>query len=128
MFAPVRENTMKKLLIILLLSLGIVPATWAFDASSITFSITSSAKTATPNLRIGIVKGALARDGNETIQAMPLPRPVNYYLTKTITHTFTTGTTGILIQVDQDTKLYVGDDLTNAILLPALTDYFFAIR
>ena len=89
----------------------------AFDVSSITFGIASSAITATPNLRIGVMKGTMGKDGNVVMQGMVIPRPVNYHLTKSKVHTFVTGTTAIEIQADQDTKMYVGGDLTNYLLI-----------
>jgi hypothetical protein len=89
----------------------------AFDVSSITFGIASSAVTATPNLRIGVMTGTLGKDGNVVMQGMTIPRPVNYYLTKSKVHTFATGTTAIQIQADQNTKMYVGSDLTNYMLI-----------
>ena len=101
---------------------------YGFDASSITFAIASSAKTSTPNLRIGVVKGPLGRDGNTAIQGLPLPRPLSFYLTKTKTHTFTTGTTAIEIQVEQDTKMYVGSDLTNYLLIYAGTPRVYVVK
>lgn len=107
---------MKRLFIILVI-LAFAAPVFAFDASSITFSITSSAKSSAPNLRIGVMKGTLAKDGNVAMQGMKLPRPVNYYLTKSTTHTFTSGTKAIEIQVDQDTKMYTGTDLTNYMLI-----------
>lgn len=103
-------------------------AAWAFDVSSITFGIASSATTSTPNLRIGVVKGPMASNGNTAIQGMPIPRPVNYYLTKSTTHTITPGTIALEIQVSQDTKMYVGSDLTNYLLLPADTVKTYTVR
>lgn len=107
---------MKKIMITLLLVMFVTPV-FAFDVSSITFSITSSAKTSAPNLRIGINKGAMATDGSTPMQSMTVPRSVNYFLTKTTAHTFAAGTSAIEIQVDQDTKMYTGSDLTNYILI-----------
>ena len=103
-------------------------AAWALDVSSITFGIASSAKSSAPNLRIGVAKGVMASDGNTAIQGMPIPRPVNYYLTKSTTHAIATGTIALEIQVSQDTKMYVGSDLTNYLLLPADTVRTYTVR
>lgn len=101
---------------------------YGFDAPSITFSIAPSATTATPNLRIGVVKGPLAKDGNIAVQGMPLPRPLSFYLTETKTYTFEEGTTAIEIQVDQDTKMYVGSDLTNYLLIYAGAPRIYTVK
>jgi len=91
---------------------------FAFNPASITFSQTSSARTTMANLRLGVVYNALGRDGNTPIQGLPIPTPINHFMTKaSVTHTFTAGTIAIEIQTDQDTKMYVGNDLTNFIMI-----------
>lgn len=117
---------MKTLIAILILLAA--PFAHAFDVASITFQIASSATTSVPNLRIGVMKGKLGTDGDVKIQAMPIPRPVNYHLTKSTTHTFTTGTTAIEIQVDQDTKMYTGSDLSNYLLIYSGIPVTYSVR
>ncbi len=116
---------MKKLIVALLL---IATPAVAYDFSSITFGITSSAVPSNPNLRIGLMKGTLGRDGNIPVQGMTLPTIFNYKVTKTKTFTFPAGTTAIVIQADQDTKLYTGSDLSNYLLVYQGSDMTYVVK
>lgn len=101
----------------------------AFNPASITFGITSTAATSTPNLRVAVMTGQLAKDGNVPVQAFTVPASqANYYLTKSKVYTISNYTTGIWIQVDQDTKMYTGSDLTNYMLLKSGVDYSFSTK
>jgi len=99
-------------------------AAFALDMSSITFTQASSAKTATPNLRIAVQKTRLARDANNSIiQGAAMTKIYNYYLTKSITHTFDTNDVFYYVQTDTDAKHYFGTDLTNYLLIYAATPF-----
>lgn len=91
---------------------------FAMDFTTITFAQTSSAKTATPNLRIAVQKTRLARDsGSNIVQGAAMTKIYNYYLTKSITHPFDANDVFYYVQTDQDTKHYFGTDLTNYLVI-----------
>lgn len=102
--------------LITLLFVLIASTTFA-DTTSFTFSITSSATTATPNLRIGKMKPPMT-NGNLPMQAYVWDETENYYVTKSTAVSYDGLNTKVLnIQTDQDTKVYKGTDLTNYILI-----------
>lgn len=105
---------MKKLITLFL----ILIATTAFaDTTAFTFSITSSASTATPNIRIAKMKPPMT-NGNLPIQSFVWDETENYFLTKSTAVSYNgMNTKALLIQADQDTKFYRGTDLTNYILI-----------
>lgn len=117
-----------KILIAIITVLMCAVQAFAYTTSSITFGIASTARTSTPNLRIGVMKGPLGKDGNIPVQGMTLPAPQMFYLTKSTTFPFAAGTTAIEIQTDQDTKLYVGSDLTNYLLIYAGTPVTYIVK
>ena len=119
---------MKTLVIIMTALLLMTGAASALEVSSLTFTTDLSVAPSNPNLRIGVVKGPMASDGNTVMQGMPIPRPVNYAIASTKTYTIEPGTIALEIQVDQDTKMYVGSDLTNYLLLPADTVKTYTVR
>lgn len=109
---------MKTLLTALTLIVFALPA-FAADVTSFTFSITSSATTATANLRIKTAQGKLARESGagEKYQTFPWDAvaPLHYYLTKSLTKTVGTDFYGagmIRIEADQDTKVYINGNST----------------
>lgn len=111
--------------------LVITSSSHAFNPSSITFKITSSAATSTANLRIGVVKSNLAWDINRSqpIQGMPLPDSItSYFLTKSVTYTPAEFTRVLEIQVSQDTMMYVGSDLTNFLYIYSGAPRIYTIR
>lgn len=122
---------MKKLILLLTLSMVFPFAAHAFNPSSITFTITSSAVTPTANLRIGVVKSDIAWNVNRSqpLQGMPLPGSIDtYFLTKTVTYTPAEFTRVLEIQVSQDTKMYVGSDLTNFLYIYSDAPRIYTIR
>lgn len=110
---------MKRLTLLALTLLLVTPAaSFAMDFTTITFAQTSSAKTATPNLRIAVQKTRLARDsGSNIVQGAAMTKIYNYYLTKSITHPFDANDVFYYVQTDQDTKHYFGTDLTNYLVI-----------
>jgi len=107
---------MKKLI---LLALLLIPSMVFAASQTVTFSIISSAATATPNLRIAYMKPVMAQ-APVAMQGMVVDSVGNYYLTKTTTITFNTANFKVIeTQVAQDTKMYYGDDLTNYMLIYA---------
>lgn len=122
---------MKKLILLLTLSVVFPFAARAFNPASITFTKASSAVSSAPNVRIGVVKSNIAWDVNRSqpIQGMPLPGSItSYYLTKSVTYTPAEFTRVVEIQVDQDTKMYVGTDLTNFLYIYAGAPRVYTIR
>ena len=120
---------MEKLLILILLVM--IPAT--VTAQIITFTQTSSAKSSTPNLRIGLMRGPLpvAPGTSASMQTATVDAIQNYYLTKTKTLNVGSPTAYgyMIIQVDQDTKMYIDSDATNYMTIPSGTSNFgFAPR
>jgi hypothetical protein len=92
----------------------------------IVFKITSSAKSATPNLRLGkqgsvMSRDSLSRDSNvQSIQGHVSQTFSNYYLTKSTT-VDTSSSISILVQVDQTTSYYINSDSTNYLTIQANT-------
>lgn len=115
---------------ILLVSLLITVPAFALDVSSVTFKIASSAATSTFNLRIGKMTGgelAKEKSGNEKIQAIAISAFTDYFLTKSQAID-TSSLSAILIQADQDTKMYIGSDLTNYIIVYGGIDMNFVLK
>lgn len=105
---------MKKLLTTLFL---LITTTAIAATQTITFSITSSAKTSTPNLRIAVMKPVLVQ-APVAVQSFVVDSIENYYLTKSTTLTYNTLNARIFeIDADQDTKYFIGSDLTNYMVL-----------
>lgn len=103
-----------KYLLTLCLVLATTVSGYCLDFNNVTFKPFANASTAissTPNLRIGLVTGKFASDGNTVIQGFPLPNIENFYLTKEIVYNLSNKhyPTSILIEVDQDTKMFTGD-------------------
>ena len=99
-------------------------------AQTVTFSITSSARTSTPNLRITYMNGPLqvapgSSGPGAAIQAFVVDSIGNYYLTKTKTVNLSSprAYAYININTDQDTKMYVDADLTNYWIISALSTF-----
>lgn len=81
------------------------------NVSSVTFMIASSAKTSTPNLRIGVQQGRLAQTVNtQPIQGIAPNNILNYYLTKTL-NINVNGATALLVDSDVDVKVYLNNSL-----------------
>jgi len=100
-------------MIILFLIAIFVTSTAFAEPTTVTFSITSSAVTSAPNLRIAKMKPAMAL-APIAMQGVVIDSVENYYLTKSTVVTFNTLNTKLLrVQTDQDTKIYFGTDLTN---------------
>lgn len=116
------------LLLPLLLVCLFVPPAQAGDPSSVTFAIISSAKTATPNLRVAYHSRELASaPTGEAVQAFAPRRVVNYYLTKSTTVSLPVDTVAYQIQTAQDTKLFFGSDLTNYLIVYADAPVTFGV-
>lgn len=114
------------ILISFILGLALASSAFAFDYTSITFGQTSSAKTSAPNVRVAVQYPHVAKDqAGNVVQGFAPNAIYNYYLTKSTTHTFSGNVTAYEVQADQDTKLYLGSDLTNYILLYANTPRIF---
>ena len=111
---------MKKLFLALVLVLIALPA-WAVTSVQVVFSIASTAATATPNLRIMQMKGGVK------IQGMSTGPIANYYLTKSQTFQLE-GMDAILIQADQNTKMFTNSDATNYILIYSGVDSTFTVQ
>jgi hypothetical protein len=89
------------------------------DVTSLVFSITSSAATSTPNLRVTVMKRVLRKDDNIVpIQGFALESGAtyNYYLTKSTTFTVTADYIATQIGVDQATKMAVNTDTAYKVL------------
>lgn len=115
---------MKKLILALLL----LPSLAFADTSTFTFSIASSASTATPNLRIAKMKPVMAQFP-QSAQAFVWDETSNHYLTKSTTISYNSVLTKVIkVQADQDTKVYLGSDLTNYILIKADIDELIVLR
>lgn len=98
------------------------------STSTITFGITSSAATASPNLRIAMMKRVLV-NAPISVQSFVWDETANYKLTKTQATSYSgTNYLGILVQTDQDTKTYLGADLTNYILIQSGVDKVILFR
>lgn len=93
-------------------------ATTAFGASqTLTFSITSTARGTTPNLRISVMKPVMAQ-APIAMQGFVWDSQEDYYLTKTTAITYNSINAKVLyVDADQDTKVYLGSDLTNYMLI-----------
>lgn len=98
--------------------LAVLATTAAFaDTTALTFAITSSARTTAPNIRISIMKPPMT-NGNLPIQAHVWDSTENYWLTKSTAVSYNgLNAKSLVIQADQDTKVYRGTDLTNYILI-----------
>lgn len=84
----------------------------AVDVTQIVFTITSSAATGTPNLRITPMALPLLKDYSKVpIQSVVwrAGKTVNYYLTKSQTVSIGTNM-GLWIQADQDTSMAVNSE------------------
>jgi hypothetical protein len=90
-------------------------AAHAISPDQIVFKITSSAATATANLRI------MKMTGGVKVQGMAFGPISNYFLTKSTTVQLE-GTDALWIQVDQATKVYT-HDTTNSLTLSAGENY-----
>jgi hypothetical protein len=87
--------------------------------TTLVFTMTSSAATATPNLRISLMKRVMVQ-APIAVQSFVRDETVNYYLTKTKTVTYSgINYLGAVIEAPQDTKVYRNGDLTNYMLLQA---------
>jgi len=117
---------MKKILFSLILCL--LPVV-AFGASqTLTFAISSSAKTSTPNLRIGQMVPVMAQ-APVAMQGMVIDSVTNHYLTKSTAIPFNTVNTKVVeVETDQDTKVYFGSDLTNYLLVYSGVPRTFILR
>lgn len=107
---------------IITISLLLIASVAFAGNTSYVFSITSSAKTSTPNLivmKMNAPSGySMARiPGEFTIDAIE-----NYYLTKSTTVTVT-GAQAIKIQTAQDTDAKKGSDATNLFRVYSKVDY-----
>jgi len=101
----------------LILAILLIASNALAASTTITFSITSSAVASAPNLRIATMnaKNAMA---SVPLQARVWDATENYTFTKTKAVTFDTNDKKVLyVQTDQNTKAYLGTDLTNYILI-----------
>ena len=108
---------MKTLFLWLLLIIALPLEAMATSGSAtLVFAQVSSARTSTPNLRIGGMSQPLARDTGAYSGAIaPVfvrDYTLNYYLTKSTTVPVSR-TLYLVIQVDQTTMVYRNGDLTN---------------
>lgn len=117
------------ILILLFACLALPAASQALDPSTLVFSITSSAKTSTPNLRVVYHTRVLASaPSGDTAQVFAPSRVVNYYLTKRTTVSLPVDTVAYQIQTDQDTKLFFGSDLSNYLIVYADAPVTFGVK
>jgi hypothetical protein len=122
---------LKKLILIIVAS---ILAASVASAQTVTFGIASSAKTSTPNVRIAFMFGPLPTAPGASggmMQTMRIDKIVGYYLTKAALAVNMLNPLGdgrpatqFMVQGDQDTKLYVGTDLTNYILVKSGTNLY----
>jgi hypothetical protein len=103
-----------KAIVVLILVLA-ASAAHAISPDQIVFKITSSAATATANLRI------MKMTGGVKVQGMAFGPISNYFLTKSTTVQLE-GTDALWIQVDQATKVYT-NDATNYLTLSSGENY-----
>jgi hypothetical protein len=102
---------------------------WAVDVSTVVFTITSSAKTSTANLRITPMSQTMAKDTSKTPLQTFVWRAAmtaNYFLTKTKSYTLGTAI-GAWIQVDQATNISVNSE-SPYMTLPAGYDGFISFE
>ena len=112
-----------KLAAFFLFALLITVNAYAVDPTSITFTITSSAVSSTANLRIATMPKKLANWSGRDVQSFALEAPItNYFITKSVTYAIPSGTGAIMVQADQDTKMYLNTDYTNFIKIYADTN------
>ena len=101
----------------------------AATITQVVFSITSSAQTATPNLRVAKQSKRLTREAVSAGNVIQGPAPSSfedYYLTKSQTVSLV-DVVWFEVQVDQDTKMYLNSDLDNHILVYSATDKSFVV-
>lgn len=93
-------------------------ASTAFGATqTFTFTQTSSARTTAPNLRIAIMKPVMAQMPT-AVQGFVWDSTENYWLTKSTSVTYNSVNTKVIeVETNQDTKVYLGSDLTNYVLI-----------
>jgi hypothetical protein len=103
---------MMKTTVLAICMVFIASVAYAVDVSQIVFTITSTAVTSTPNLRITPMAPTMVKDTSKT----PLQTFVwraglttNYYLTKSQTVTLGTAI-GAWIQVDQETQIRINSE------------------
>lgn len=102
---------MKTLLTAIIIAALAVPA-FAVDPTQLVFSITSSAATATANLRIAPMNKFLAKDGDSVRMqtfAWEVGKLENYFLTKTQTVSIVNQKC-VWIQADQDTSVKLNSE------------------
>lgn len=97
----------------------------AVDVSTIVFTITSSAKTSTANLRITPMSATMAKDTSRTTFQTFVWRAgltTNYYLTKSQSVSLGTAV-GAWIQVDQATNITVNAESAYMTLPSGFSDF-----
>jgi hypothetical protein len=122
---------------IIIIAACLIMASTTAMAQVLTFSITSSASTGTPNLRIGYMSGPIqiapgSSGAGSAMQTQVFDAVGNYYLTKKLTIDTCAKNARCmgyaLIQTDQNTKLNFGTDLTNYLLIQSGLDFGTALR
>ena len=120
---------MRKALIVVLGFLAITSTAYC-GSETFTFGIVSTAVPSTANVRFGMMKQGLALEKSTTgdkVQVFVRYSTVNLKVTKSKTYTVT-NKIGILIQGDQDIKVYRQNDLTNYMLCLSGTNCWEGIR
>lgn len=125
----IRSFFMKKI-IVLAVILAFASPCFALDVSQIVFSITSSATTSTPNLRIAPMKQKLVNASGTSVQAFTLDGSPfqSYFLTKSTTVTPLNTWAAIMIQTDQDTSLCINSDSTNCLKIYSGVPQVFGVK
>jgi len=115
---------MKKITILLLAFLVLLPVVSFAGTGTYTFTLTAVISApATPNLRVLVGRSTLARDTGlqgrvgDKLQGCVWNSTQNYTLTNTQTLTFVAPC--VIIQVDQDTKVFKQGDSVNYAIIPS---------
>lgn len=95
--------------------------------ATLVFQQTSSAVTATPNVRVCVMQNGMAQAWNNYMQSLVCDTIQSYYLTKKTTVPLTSAIYYV-IQVDQATKYNHDGSLTNYLLLPSGGSWGEAVR
>lgn len=119
---------MKRIALILLMSVWASSAL-ALEVTSLVFSITSTAATSTPNLRIMPMKQKMVNLSGTPAQVFVLDDSaiLNYYLTKNQSVTIDQAWGALLIQTEQDT-LMKKNAATTSIEIHSGVDSVFGLK
>jgi len=101
---------------------SVTPKPYFTNVTSVTFTIPSTAKTSTANLRLGAMFNRIAQTGNtQPMQTGAIQSITDFFLTKSITVNIK-GAVWFLIQVDQNTNMYINNG-TDYLTIPSGSNF-----